>query len=326
MFIFGATGAFACSAVPRTTLALYDGTREAEPRDTRIHRHAELVLNHLGQRVIYHDLSQGGAPPVDPAEVRLVLSWLDEPAEGLADLDGWLAQEAFCDGGPRIVAMGSLSPWTDLPPATAQRALQAMGIATDGVVHAVGASAQVSGRDAALTDHEADYLILPDEYAGVTATPAGRSLLQLTSQGSVIDLAVLGPAGGYLQDGAAVQMDAQGQAAWITDPFAVFGQVLDQDAVPRPDPTTRHGLRSFFVTVAPEGWLDVMPTRSFGEPERLASEVLVERLVEPFADLPMSVAVLAGDLLPGLGGPLADRGRQAASRAFAAPHVQGAVQ
>ncbi|CAM3403370.1 hypothetical protein PANO111632_17800 [Paracoccus nototheniae] len=326
-----ATGAIACSGVPRTTLALYDSTREGAPRDTRIHRYAELVLNHLGQRVVYHDLSQGGAPAADPGDVRLVLSWLDDGtaanAPGLEGLGAWLSRHAdFCEGSPRIVAMGNLSPWTGLPPEAAQRAFAAMGVLADGSTHAVGVQAVQSLRDAALMDHEAVFMIAPGNHAGVTAAADARSLLQLTSGGRAIDLAVTGPAGGYLHDSAAIAMGAQGQAAWIVDPFGFFGQVLDQDGVPRPDPTTRQGLRSFFATVTAEGWLDVMPTRSFGEPERLASEELVSRLIDPFADLPLSVAVLAGDLVPGLGGPLSERGLQAARQAFAAPHVQGAVQ
>ena len=102
--------------------------------------------------------------------------------------------------------------------------------------------------------------------------------------------------------------------------------MLQEDAVPKPDPTTFQGLRTFFVTVSSVGWLDVMPTRVFGEPERLASEALVERLVEPFFDIPMSIAVLTGDLVREPGGNFADRGRQAAMRAFAAANVQGAAQ
>lgn len=322
-----ASGAWACETVPRTTLALYDGSREGEARDTRIHRFAELVLNYLGQVVIYHDVARNAPPDVEPGEVGLVMSWFDEPVTGTAGLEDWLSREdAFCNGGPKVVAFGNIGFWTGLSPELSSKAMNSMGIEADGITHAVGVSAVVSDKDESLLDHESDFLVEPGDYQGILPLPAARPLLRLSANGTEIALAVIGPSGGYVHSSATVQAGPQGQAGWIVDPFGFFEAVLQDDAVPKPDPTTFQGLRTFFVTVSSVGWLDVMPAQVFGEPQRLASEVLVERVIEPFADLPMSVAILAGDLSPELGGPAADLGRQAAMRALAAPNVEGAVQ
>lgn len=316
-----------CDTVPRVTLALYDGSREGEVRNTRIYRFAELVLNYLGQVVVYHDISRNTVPEVDPGDVGLVMSWLDEAVAGTDGLATWLAQEdAFCNGGPRIVAFDDIETWANLPPGISARAMGAMGIGTDGVVYAAGVSATVSAKDEDLLDDEADFLIRPGDYRGVKALPGARPLLQMDAGGVPIALAVIGPAGGYVHASAAIEPGTQGRAAWILDPFAFFEAVLPDDGAPRPDPTTLQGLRSFFVTVSSVGWLDVMPARVFGEAQQLASEVLAERLIARFEDLPMSVAILAGDLSPDLGGPAAVRGRQAAMQALAAPNVEGAAQ
>jgi len=323
----GTAAAQACDSVPRATLALYDGSREGEVRNTRIYRFAEVVLNYLGQVVVYHDISRNAPPEVDPADVGLVLSWLDEPVAETDGFAGWLAQDgAFCNGGPRIVAFDDIEFWANLPPELSARAMGAMGIQTDGVIYAAGVSAAVSAKDEDLLDHEADFLIRPGDYRGVTALPAARPLLQIDAQGVSIALAVIGPAGGYVHGGALIEPGTQGRAAWIVDPFGFFEAVLQDSAVPKPDPTTLQGLRTFFVTVSSVGWLDVMPAEVFGEAQQLASEVLVERLIAPFEDLPITVAVLAGDLSPDLGGPAAERGRQAAIQALAAPNVEGAAQ
>jgi hypothetical protein len=45
--------------VPRVVLALYDGTAEAAPRTSRLHRFVELPLNVLGYQLAYHDLGAG---------------------------------------------------------------------------------------------------------------------------------------------------------------------------------------------------------------------------------------------------------------------------
>jgi polysaccharide biosynthesis protein PelA len=322
-----AAAAQACDTVPRTTLALYDGNREDEVRNTRIYRFAELVLNHLGQVVVYHDINQNTPPEADPGDVGLVMSWFDEPVAETERLADWLAQDnAFCNGGPRIVAFDNFEFWSNLRPELSARAMNAMGIGTDGVIYAGGVSATVSGKDETLLDYESDFLIRPGDYRGVTPLPDARPLLQMDAQDTRIALAVIGPAGGYVHASAAIDPGTQGRAAWIIDPFGFFEAVLPDDTAPKPDPTTFQGLRTFFVTVSSVGWLDVMPAQVFGEAQQLASEVLAERLIARFDDLPMSVAILAGDLLPELGGPAAERGRQAAMQALAAPNVEGAVQ
>lgn len=322
-----AAAAQACDTVPRTTLALYDARREGEVRNTRIYRFAEMVLNYLGQVVIYHDISRNTPPEIDPANVGLVMSWFDEPVTETTGLGDWLAQEnAFCKDGPKIVAFDNFEYWANLQPDLSEKVMGGMGIATDGVVYAVGVSATVSEKDESLLDHETDFLIRPGDYGSVTTLPDARPLLQMTAQGTPIALAVIGPSGGYVHASAAIEPGTQGRAAWIIDPFGFFEAILHDDAAPRPDPTTFQGLRSFFVTVSSVGWLDLMPAQVFGEDQKLASEVLAERLIARFEDLPMSVAILAGDLSPDLGGPSAERGRQAAMQALAAPNVEGAVQ
>lgn len=322
-----AAGAMACDAAPRTTLALYDASRDGNPRNTQTYRFAELVLNYLGQVVLYYDVSSNSPPAIDQREIGLVMSWFDEPASGSLSFADWLSEwEAFCNGGPRIVAFGDIGFWRDLPSGSSARAMDALGIEVDGITHAVGVSATVSAKDAGLIDYESDFLVRPGDYQGITATPGSRAVLQLTASGKDIVLAVLGSSGGYVHSSATVEPGPQGQSGWIVDPFGFFAAVLQDDQVPKPDPTTFQGLRAFFVTVSSVGWLDVMPAQVFGEPQKLASEVLLDRLIEAFPDLPMTVAILAGDLSSELGGPAAVRGRQAAIGALAAPNVEGAVQ
>ncbi|MCQ0971431.1 hypothetical protein MLD63_13475 [Paracoccus sp. TK19116] len=308
-------------------MALYDSSREGDIRDTRIHRFAELVLNHLGQVLVYHDVTDPTPPQVDPAEVGLVISWFDRGVRGTAALDEWLTQDTdFCSDGPKFVAFGEVGFWTDASPVLSSKAMTAMGIRTDGITYAVGVSATVTQKVDGLVDYEDDFLISPGDYQGIAAEPDARPLLQLKANGKDIALAVIGPRGGYVHATAAVAAGPGGQAGWIVDPFGFFEAILRNTDEPKPDPTTLQGLRTFFVTVSSVGWLDLMPGQVIGEQQQLASELLVKRLIEPFGDLPLTIAILAGDLSPELGGPSAERGRQAAMQLLAAPNVEGAVQ
>lgn len=317
----------ACDSIRRTTLALYDGTREGAPRDTRVHRFAEIVLNHLGQRIIYHDVSLGVAPVVEPGSIGMVLSWFDEIPEEMASFWEWFdAGNDFCGEAPKIVAIGEIGIGPDAKPETAILVMGAMGIVGDGSTHAIGIDASLAEINKELVGFEAEFLIEPGDYPGTRVSPDGQSLLRIGSGGLELDLATFGPAGGYLHASAAIAGDGRGGAFWIVDPFAFFGHVLGSAPWPIPDPTTLAGRRLFFSTITEEGWLDVMPARAFGEPERLASEVLVERLVEPFADLPMTVAALTGDFEERLGGTAALRGRQAVVRALSHANVESGTQ
>lgn len=319
----GGTASAACEAVPRITLALYDSMREPTPRDTRIHRYAELVLNQLGQTVVYHDVARDAAPSVNPVSVAMVMSWLDAPVPNAPALGAWLAQDqAFCDGGPGIVAFDDLAPWTTIDPSG--QSIAAMGVTWHAGIQAVDVTAAASIMDRSLVEYETDFLLAPGDYRSIAATRSARVLLQIDQSNAPLALAVIGPGGGYVHSSAAVQTGAGGRTAWVIDPFGFFEAVLNQGNVPKPDPTTVQGLRSFFVTILPTGWLDVMPAPVFGKPDRLASEVLIDRIIDEFRDLPMSVAVLVGDLVPELAGRHAARGRQAAMQAFAAPNVEAA--
>src|SRR5690606_4578944 len=70
---------FTSRAVKRTVIALYDAKREAALHETRLHRFAEMPLNHLGYRLAYHDIN---VPLPDPDELEgtaAVVTWFLEP-------------------------------------------------------------------------------------------------------------------------------------------------------------------------------------------------------------------------------------------------------
>ncbi|MBB1491247.1 MULTISPECIES: hypothetical protein [unclassified Paracoccus (in: a-proteobacteria)] len=256
----------------------------------------------------------------------MVLSWFDETPAGTGAVWEWFkAGNDFCGEAPKIVAFGEIGLDEGTRPETAILVRKAMGIEEDGSTQAIGAAATVVEMNGML-GFEVDFLLKPGDYAGIHVSPEGQSLLRIANEGVEVDLGSLGPAGGYLHGSAVVDGDGRGGTFWIVDPFAFFDHVLGTAPWPIPDPTTLGGKRIFFSTITEEGWLDVMPARDFGEPEQLASEVLVEKLIEPFADLPITVAALTGDLEESLGGKAALRGRQAAVRALSRPNVESGTQ
>ena len=74
--------------VKREIIALYDGAQEGEAELTRIHRFAEMPLNHLGFILRFHDVRSKLPEPAEMERYRGVLTWF---VGSVANGDAYLA-------------------------------------------------------------------------------------------------------------------------------------------------------------------------------------------------------------------------------------------
>ena len=86
----GAPSAATFEPVPvkREILALYDSAQEGGAELSRIHRFAELPLNHLGFIVRFRDVASGLPKPAEMERYRGVITWFAGP---VANGDAYLA-------------------------------------------------------------------------------------------------------------------------------------------------------------------------------------------------------------------------------------------
>ena len=84
------TGALAEQPIPvrREILALYDGAQEGDAGLSRIHRFAEMPLNHLGFILRFHDVRTRLPEPAEMERYRGVLTWF---AGSVANSNAYLA-------------------------------------------------------------------------------------------------------------------------------------------------------------------------------------------------------------------------------------------
>ncbi len=102
------TTALAQQPVKRHILALYSASQQQNPKVTRIHQNVEMVLNHLGCIVEYHDIDSGVPTAATMAKYRGIISWFegnDFPAKELFMC--WLPQPIH--DGKKYVHLGSLT-------------------------------------------------------------------------------------------------------------------------------------------------------------------------------------------------------------------------
>tara|TARA_R110000744_G_scaffold230748_4_gene348942 strand:- start:857 stop:1300 length:444 start_codon:yes stop_codon:yes gene_type:complete len=89
--------------VTRTVLALFDSTQEDKANRTCIYRYAEMVLNHLGYRLEYLDISTELPLLSDVLDQGRVITWFDVP---LADTDAYLDRVVgMAESGARFAIM-----------------------------------------------------------------------------------------------------------------------------------------------------------------------------------------------------------------------------
>lgn len=316
-------------SLPRTVFALYDGRLETSPADTRIHRFLELPLNHLGYSVHYLDVSGPDFPESVDRTYAGAVTWFDGP---LADPDrfaAWAAEaRSDCPDAFSLIVLGETGLLMDSKPrGAALHYLRRIGLGWHGRSALLGDLTDVTISASRLLGFESDFVFRPGRYASLRALSHDDSSLSIVpagkGTGDSIDLMVQHDQSVYVHQSATLDADIRSSGHfWIMDPFAVLDRTLSR-GVPRPVPdvTTLNGRRIYFETVGPEGWLTPAPARTFDEEPRLGSENLFSTLIMPFADLPVTVSVVTGDLDTAIGGEFAEIGRQVASQIFSLPQT-----
>ena len=73
-----AAPAFAAKTIPRTVVAFYDSSLEKDLFFTYIHQFAEMPLNHLGIKLVYHDINAELPQIADKEEILGVITWFPQ--------------------------------------------------------------------------------------------------------------------------------------------------------------------------------------------------------------------------------------------------------
>jgi polysaccharide biosynthesis protein PelA len=318
--------------VNREILGLYDGATEAQPELTRLHKFLEMPLNHLGYQLTLRDI-RAGLPGLDEAKrYRAVATWFSGRVSNAAGYLAWAARLA--KAGTRFVVLdsvGALGGSDELPAINAF--LSELGITQADYFVGDAKETRIERVDAAVINGEAklEPAALPGHTVYVVAK--GSAKPGLTVHLSVTDpahrwvkapasaLVTTGPQGGFVASGFAVRYDTiANRAQWLIDPFRFLEAALGRQRAPVPDTTTVSGRRLYFSHIDGDGWNNATEVEPFAAQGRRAAEAMLERLIEPYPDLPVSVGLIAGDVDPADGGMPA--GAAAARTMFALPQVE----
>jgi hypothetical protein len=330
--VLGASGfgAFAQPAVEAATpepvrreiLALYDSREEARPDQTRIHRFAEMPLNHLGLVVTYWDINRGMPSPQRTANLRGVLTWLRRAPPPA--FYAWGVDQIT--SGARIVVLGDAALSSGSAAlADANRLFRAIGFDLTGNVADVTYAARVLYRDALIGfERDLDPVLPAFPIVGTVGGDVTSHLVLEHREGNALfasSLALTSSRGGYIASGYFIYEEpASGRTKWIVDPFAFFRKAFDMQFVPIPDVTTASGRRLWFSHIDGDGWNNISYIEEYRNKPTVAASVVLHELIAPYPDLPVAVGVIGADVDERYSTP--EAGRQAARELFALPQVE----
>jgi hypothetical protein len=283
--------------VKREILALYDGAQESDADSTRIHRFAEMPLNHLGFIVQYQDIRAKLPEASEIERYRGVLTWF---AGSVSHSDAYLAwARQVSRRNVRFVILGDVGITITSANLSAVNQLMALaGVRLVGEYVTLTLGTRVAEEDHSLLEFECRLGdVLPD-YPIVTArgpsTHVGLMLETPPSDGKRKSVLVsIGETGAYaaLNYEFCHQRPPLYQGQWLINPFAFFRAAFASGDEPIPDTTTASGRRLYFSTLESEGWNRSTKIESFRDASATAGEVVFQELIDQFHDLPVTVAL-----------------------------------
>ncbi len=311
--------------VKRHLLALYDGKNEGPPHLTRLHKLAEMPLNYLGFILDFRDVNRPLPEGDDLNGYRGIVTWFTEPLDTPKSYLTWLEQATA--RGPKYVQLGEIAPREadDMFPQI-NRILGRIGLEHMNNFVELTHRAQIVSKDDAVVGFERKAgRVLPGfplvTTRGGSARPHLIVEVPLSSGIQRSVLAATSDAGGFVAQNYTVLLEPNtDRVGWLINPFEFFRLALGGERFPIPDVTTVSGRRLYFSHIDGDGWNNISEVESYRATQSLSAEVIAREAIEAYPDLPVSVGVIGGDLIPPLGGNPAGLG--IARQILAQPQVE----
>jgi hypothetical protein len=299
---FAACGALSAATqesipVKREILALYDGAQEGSAELSRIHRFAELPLNHLGFIVKFRDIGKGLPSLAEMERYRGVITWF---AGAIPNSDAYLAwANQVSRNNLRYVILGHIG----VAPDTANllvvnRLLGTIGVRYTGDYVMPTLGTRIVYKDPGLMEFECSLDSVMPDYPVIAATgPGTRIGLMLETPASdgrrSSVLVAVGGRGGYAAFGYEFchQHPPLYLGKWLLNPFVFFSAAFDANGQPVPDVTTASGNRLFLGIFNNEGWTLPSKIEDARDSVLTAGDVVLRDLIEPFNSLATTVEI-----------------------------------
>lgn len=297
----------------RKVLALYDSRfgKELNIAHTSIHISLEMPLNYLGIDVLYYDLKEGlpnlkyytdciGILTCFPIDMGM-----DDPKMYLR----W-AKNAI-DQGFLYIIIGTFGYHKSnndqyTPTHKINRLNEKIGFSIDDQWIDQAYNYEISYEDPELYPYEAPYPKILSSFPQIHITSdkthaliVAQDTLNPTEQSNLV---LISDTGAYIAEGFAASMLNPGsntskeELHWYINPFVFFKKALHLESLPVPDTTTLAGRRIFYSHIDGDSLNSVSEIEKHGLKRKICGEIIYEKLLKPFPQLPVTVGFVGADI------------------------------
>ncbi|MBF0237457.1 MAG: hypothetical protein HQM12_07120 [SAR324 cluster bacterium] len=296
--------------IPRIIIALYNSESDEALRHSFTHVYAEMPLNHLGLMVEYHDIQEKKLPDIqNNPNIRGILSWL-RAGDRMDDPEAFItwASRAI-DAGKKLVILGDpgffeTKKGQALSLSSINLLMNRIGLRYSGEWEDLTYNVEIIYKNKHTYDFERTLAggIKPEYSQMVPFSPLTQSHLiirKYNNPESEAHLVTTHPNGGYVSWGYGVYTlfdDNVDIRQWYLNPFEFFRRAFATDDLPKPDTNTLSGRRIYYSHIDGDGWNNVTEIEEYKEKKILSSQVILEKILLPYSDLPTTVAPIGAEL------------------------------
>lgn len=297
--------AIAGGPVPRTVIAIMDVAPDDSLKYSRVHQLATMPLNHLGLVVEQYSYAEGLPDLSRRSDVAGILTWFaTSERPGAFEYLDWAERQIAA--GRRFVILGEIGALVDsdrgaVPTGRVNRFLEKIGVSFEGAYVPLPVEVTYLEADPDFWGFE-DRPPVPPPYGVYRPTHPDATVHvevgRADDPGRASAVMVTTPAGGFVADGYVAEIDFGNTIRrWRVNPFRFFARAFGVESTPKPDATTLVGRRIFYSHVDGDGWRSQSEVL-LGEKPASAAEVLLERVVKRYPDLPVTIAPIAAEFDP----------------------------
>lgn len=302
---FAVAARAAAQEVSRIIVGLYNSKDERMLRRTRLHRLAEMPLNHLGLVLMPYDVRDGLPPDEAMRGARGIITWFTDIT--FADPQAYLAwlERQLLDG-KRLVVMDHLGVDPGWGGGMAlrkqyERVAGLLGLRWESEWVGLTYATRIVAKDSDMVEFERSLPTVLRPYRRVSViSPEVRSYLSVRREGraETDHLVVTGPRGGYVAaDYSIYEVPGAADAwFWYLNPFRFFREAFAADEVPKLDTTTMSGRRMFYSHIDGDAWHNLSSAEGYVGKSKKSAEVIYEQILLKYSDLPVTVAPVSADL------------------------------
>ncbi|MBF0106802.1 MAG: hypothetical protein HQM16_15935 [Deltaproteobacteria bacterium] len=287
--------------IPRTILAFYNPNPHNDPFFTDIHQAAEVVLNHLGLKVVFWSITAPLPDDTIMTDVRGILTWFNghgivkNPQQYCSWLNTQMQQ------GIKLVMLGHFGftqsnqdPF--IPECKAM--FKSLGAEFLGEYSNDTYFFNIEFQDKQMTGFE-HHINLADRltYSLIKVTdPAVKPHLKINRadlDDSSSALVFTSPQGGFVYDSYVLKEDVNlGKRHWIINPFAFFATAFDTQGLPKPDTNTINGTRIFYNHIDGDSPFNI----SHIDGKSFSIEIILEEIYKKYTSIPITTTLVTAYL------------------------------